>query len=117
MWYKIGVITALIAVVTIPAGLLTMLFASPQAGAAVFILGWLFFVPVIPLLALLYTMSTASEKSDDPLTVLKQQYAAGELDEEEFCTRVERLLETEYPERTTNYETDLSCEYERETEI
>lgn len=96
MWYKVGLITVLIAVTTLPAGLLALLFVGLQAGLAVFIIGWLFLVPVIPLSVGIYRAITDTERPDNEaaaLAELKRRYAEGELDEQTFAMQVERLLE------------------------
>lgn len=100
MWYKVGLITALIAVVTLPVGMLALLFVGLEAALTVFIVGWLLLVPVLPLGAAIYSVLSDSEaesvdNESEALTELKRRYAAGELDEEEFARRVDKLLELE----------------------
>lgn len=109
MWYRVWLITALVAVLTIPAGLLTGLFVGPVLGAVVFILGWFFLVPAIPLVTALRKTSSDSS-AEDPMATLKRQYASGELDEEEFHHRVEQLLEVEAVERDNRRHTSRAEE-------
>lgn len=102
MWYKVVLITALVGLVTIPASLLTALFVGEVAAVAVLVVGWFFFVPVIPLLVALYrTMDSTGrrESEQDALGELKRGYAKGEISEAEFVDRVERLIEVEELER------------------
>ena len=105
-WYRIALVTALIAVVTLPAGLLSGLFFGGVTGFAVLVVGWFLLVPAIPLLYALYrtrksgtTETEANENEQRALTELKQQYAAGEIDETTFEARAERLLELDAIER------------------
>lgn len=100
MWHKLGLLTTLVAVLTLPVGLLTAMFVGVRPAAVVFIVGWLLLVPLIPILGgLLLHGPEAGEASSEPLTELKRRYASGEIGEEEFARRVERLLETESAER------------------
>lgn len=98
MWTKIAILTSLIAVLTLPAGLLALLFWTPTAAAVIFVVGWLLLVPVIPLIALYFSIRDSKvpeESTDNPVSDLKHRYAAGEIDEDEFNRRIEHLIETE----------------------
>ncbi|EMA58310.1 SHOCT domain-containing protein [Halorubrum lipolyticum] len=90
---------------------LTSLFAVllPEVlGAlipATFILGFFVLVPLVLLLGedfpLVESESTGGESAstptatDDPLATLRERYATGEIGEEEFERKLDRLLETE----------------------
>lgn len=105
---------AIIAVGTLPVGILTALFFGIVPAAVVFVVGWLFLVPIVAILqdtvgepdpvddAVSQAMADAisdrtgdSSGAEDPLEKLRERYAAGELDDVEFERKVERLLETE----------------------
>jgi hypothetical protein len=114
-------LVAVIAVATLPVGILTALFVGLVPAAVVFVVGWLFLVPVVAILqdalgepgpveeavstAMTDAVSEAASEatsgrspsgnSEDPLETLRARYAAGEIDEVEFERKVERLLETE----------------------
>lgn len=59
-------------------------------------LGWLFVVLAVPAVAA-YALATRNGRDggDDALATLRERYAAGEIDEEEFERRRERLTGTE----------------------
>jgi len=91
-----------VAVATLPAGILAAMFLGGQAAGAVFVVGWLLMVPVLGVLAgradgreESVSASRDVGEEDDALQRLRERYAAGEIDETEFEHRVERLLETE----------------------
>lgn len=99
-----GAIVALIAVLTLPLGILTGLFVGLKAAAVVFVVGWFLLVPTVAIVGdeLLPALgesvrddSKSEAESTDPLTELKERYARGEIDEAEFERRIERLLEVE----------------------
>lgn len=127
-WSTLTLLVFLIAVVTLPVGLLTALFMSVQAGAIVFIVGWFFLVPVIPLSYALYKMVTGGKdkpdqgEEDSALSTLKTQYARGEITEDEFFARIDNLVEIDLHEREQaereagNQDPDYSPEFEAERE-
>ncbi|PSP79505.1 hypothetical protein BRC81_04635 [Halobacteriales archaeon QS_1_68_20] len=61
------------------------------------------FVLLLPLIAIFgdRLFEDDPESAGDPLEELRQRYARGELDHDEFERRVERLIETENDHRTT----------------
>ncbi|WP_436908152.1 SHOCT domain-containing protein [Halosimplex marinum] len=92
----------LVAILTLPVGLLTALFVGAVPAAAVFVVGWFLLTPVLVTFAeevgaLLpgYGDDEPDEASDDPLAELKARYARGEIDDDEFERRVERLVGVE----------------------
>ncbi|WP_247002624.1 SHOCT domain-containing protein [Halosolutus gelatinilyticus] len=100
----VGLTTALVAVLTLPLGLLTGLFVSLQAAVAVFVVGWLLLVPLLPIVGNeilgIDEPELAFSEPADSLDRLKQQYVDGELDEDEFDRKVARLVDpTPGPER------------------
>lgn len=108
-----------IAVLTLPIGLLTALFINLQIAFEVFIIGWLLLLPLIILFKeLLGALSTqiGSEKenstndSDDPLGRLKNQYAEGEIDENEFEREVDNSIGEEH---STLENTGENAEYDQ----
>ena len=108
----VGGLTALVAVLTLPVGLLVALFVGLQSAAVVFIVGWLLLTPLIPIVGeeILPQLTSAvgsddaetdttadstTEGAADALERLKARYANGEIDEAEFERRVERLVAVE----------------------
>jgi uncharacterized membrane protein len=108
-------LTPLFAVVTLPLGILAFLFADWQAAAVVFVIGWFLLVPAS---AILFGPSWEEEmesyadwqetaervdraggseatNQSDPVDELRDRYARGEIDEDEFERRLGGLLETE----------------------
>lgn len=99
-------LVAIIAVATLPAGILAAVFMDPGTAGIVFVVGWLLLVPVLAILSdyvdpkltssgAKSASASESETEDDALQRLRERYAAGEIDEAEFERRVERLIETE----------------------
>lgn len=111
-------LTAIAAVATLPIGLLTLFFLGWQAALAVFVVGWLLLVPVFGIL--LYVFGDETDESSevggqsadiaaavhsagvaddapasDPLGALRDRYARGEINDDEFERRVDALLETD----------------------
>ncbi len=90
---------------------LTSLFAvllpvalEPLIPAA-FILGFFVFIPLVALLGEDFPLvesedaeaglASSTATTEDPLATLRERYATGEIGEEEFERRLDRLLETE----------------------
>ncbi|MFC7140745.1 SHOCT domain-containing protein [Halosimplex aquaticum] len=98
----LGGIAAVVAILTLPLGLLAGLFVSFEAAAVVFIVGWFLLTPLIPIVGneiwpALRDRSGSSDESaeESPLEELKARYARGEIDDAEFERRMERLVEVE----------------------
>lgn len=100
-------LTPLLAVITLPAGILTAIELGVSAALVVFVVGWLLLVPVSALVvgpnpakevesAIEGTIEeeSAGEESD-PLETARRRYARGELNETELERRLAALLETE----------------------
>lgn len=102
-------LTGIVAVVTLPLGILAGVFMGREAAGVVFIVGWLLLVPVLGILSDHVDLGSTSEydvdteavtasgdgSEDDALQRLRERYAAGDIDEVEFERRLEALLETE----------------------
>ncbi|WP_459193356.1 SHOCT domain-containing protein [Halosimplex sp. J119] len=102
----VGGITAVVAILTLPVGLLAGLFVGFEVAAVVFIVGWFLLTPLIPIVAnevwpAIRGRGSSSEgeaadaDADDPLGELKARYARGEIGDAEFERRMERLVEIE----------------------
>ena len=121
-WLRVTLITALIAVVTLPAGLLTGLSVGWMAGIVVFLVGWFLLVPVLPIVYMLVRTRGRDravpdfERDRSPVEALKRQYAAGEIDETTFERRLERLLERDSPDGEDSVAAGLG-DGERESEV
>lgn len=86
---------ALVVVVTFGLTVLGAVLASGTVLApAIAIIGWLIVAPVLAILTYYEDEETESTESA-PLSTLRERYARGELTEEEFERRTERLIETE----------------------
>ncbi|ELZ29205.1 hypothetical protein C475_03274 [Halosimplex carlsbadense 2-9-1] len=90
----------LVAMLTLPLGILCALFLGLTPAATVFVVGWLLLTPLLlfvgtELLPMLRnrTDDGAEAPETDPLDELKTRYARGEIDEREFERRVDRLVE------------------------
>ena len=110
-------LTAITAVSTLAIGILAAIFFGFTEAAAVFVVGWLLLVPVFGILSTAVTgpgapaiveqrldateregeMDDADESSDgrNPLELLRERYARGDIDEVEFEERLGRLVATE----------------------
>lgn len=94
----ISALTAVVAVVTLPLGVLALFFVSFEVALIVFVVGWFLLTPLIPIVGeeLLPALDDESGvEQADPLTELKQRYARGEIGDAEFERQVEKLVETE----------------------
>ncbi|UPV99072.1 SHOCT domain-containing protein [Halorussus gelatinilyticus] len=111
-----GLLSGLVAVATLPLGILVALFAGPKMAAVVFVVGWLLLVPTIALVGeeILPAVRESSDAENaenatpDPLAELKARYARGELTDEEFERRMSNLVETE--DVTLDRDRDLDFE-------
>lgn len=110
---------AIIAVLTLPAAGLAAILFGGTAAAAIALVGWFVLVPVLAILEdeegldieFQWNDAETTTASGDPLDTLRDRYARGEVDDEEFETRLERLLETE------DVELPPSATRERELEL
>lgn len=109
---------------------LTSLFAVLLPGAleplipATFILGFFVIIPLVLLLGEDFPLvesedaAATAAAAEDPLETLRERYATGEIGEEEFERRLDRLLETEEPgARIDADRRDSRDRRERETEL
>lgn len=93
----VGALTAVVAVATLPLGILAAMFDGPVTAGTVFVVGWLLLTPLIAIVGgtLVGDDDAATDTERDPIEELRERYARGEIDEREFEERVERLVETE----------------------
>lgn len=98
----------LIAVLTLPVGILVGWAVGFEAAAVVFVVGWLALVPGLAVLRdwlgdeenPAAGAGTAMEPRENPLETLRERYARGEIGDAEFERRLEELVATEDgPER------------------
>ncbi|MFW6317220.1 MAG: SHOCT domain-containing protein [Halorubrum sp.] len=89
---------------------------------ATFVLGFFVIIPLALLLGEDFPLVEAGEAdgesasaTDDPLATLRERYATGEIGDEEFERRLERLLETE--ELADRVDAGAADRRERETEL
>ena len=115
-------LTEIVAVVTLPLGILAGLFVGLTAALAVFVVGWLLLVPTFAIVSEWASVGTdpdeverwmdvadrAKERrrdvdetavddgtaDDNPLETLRERYARGEIDDDAFERQVEVLLAT-----------------------
>ncbi|EMA43616.1 hypothetical protein C449_13692 [Halococcus saccharolyticus DSM 5350] len=89
-------------------------FVAMVAGMPYFWLIWVLgFAVVLPILGILFPEDEADSElvederdpdvSTDPLTNLRDQYVRGDLTDEEFERKLDRLLETESPENVAEW--------------
>ena len=89
-------------------------FVAMAAGMPYFFLIWVLgFAVVLPILGILFPEDEADSElaedeqgadvSTDPLTSLRDQYARGDLTDEEFERKLDRLLESESPENAAEW--------------
>jgi uncharacterized membrane protein len=100
----VGVATAAVTFLTLGVAFGLMFLGSPYFWVA-FVVGFGGLMPLAVALAKYYESERESERgrrdrgrsddADEALAELRDRYAGGELDDEEFEARVERLLETE----------------------
>ncbi|WP_144922020.1 SHOCT domain-containing protein [Halorubrum salsamenti] len=92
---------------------------------ATFILGFFVLIPLVALLGEDFPLvesetadgESASATEDDPLATLRERYATGEIGEEEFERKLDRLLETEQLEDRVDGRSDRERERERDAEF
>ncbi|MFQ3293557.1 MAG: putative membrane protein [Halobacteriales archaeon] len=86
----------LVAVVTLPVGIMLFFLGLETLAMATFVIGWFFLVPVLAILGDALSATTdESATSTDPLEVLRERYAKGEISEAEFERQVRHLIATE----------------------
>jgi uncharacterized membrane protein len=120
--------TATVTLFILGLGLLA-LFAGISWFWMIFAIG---FAVVVPLVAVLYedwdgedeewswedgdtetqTDDAVLDDHDDPLAVLRDRYARGEITDEQFEWKLERLLETETVDSAENEYRELICQHE-----
>jgi uncharacterized membrane protein len=119
-WRLVGVVAILTFGLTAIAAILG---AVGSIAAALFVTGFFLAIPLIALLGDDLPLVAAAEEDehveepvhdDDPVDVLRERYARGELSEEEFESRLDRLLETEElsPDRSADDERELLVDEE-----
>ncbi|WP_255193424.1 SHOCT domain-containing protein [Natronobeatus ordinarius] len=132
-------LTAIAAVATLPLGILAGLFVGLTAALAVFVVGWLLLVPTFAILSG-ETMAVGTDPDEverwmdvaerakergrngnetadeNSLETLRDRYARGELTDEQFEHKLERLLETETLEDVEKWAQDARDERDRNLE-
>jgi hypothetical protein len=138
-------LTAIAAVATLGVGVLVAILFGLFEAAIVFVVGWLLLVPVFGILSDTFgpsgsgagdeieaaveqrvadSIADAGDSGDagsteDPLEALRERYARGELGDEEFERKLERLIETEdveVPDGVSLGDVDLDRDGERDAE-
>lgn len=136
-------LTGIAAVATLGVGVLTAILLGLFEAAIVFVVGWLLLVPVLGILSDTFGSRTDRGPDDeieaaveqrvadsiaggrrdgdtgteDPVEALRERYARGELGDEEFERKLERLIETEdveVPDGVSLGDVDLDREGERD---
>lgn len=116
--------------VIVTATWLALLFVGPgNLWLPVMLVGYIAVIPIVEILAgetdeedesdedLGTARTTGAERDADPLAELRRRYAEGELTDEQFERKVERLLETETIEDVEdNYTPGRGTDRERELE-
>lgn len=114
---KLFLLTPLSAVLTLPVGILAGLFYGLVPAIVVFVVGWLLLVPTTAILfggqmmggptpdgfeqvieeemQAAFAGEDSTEDQIDPVEVLRQRYARGEINDAELERGLEALLETE----------------------
>lgn len=107
-WPGIG----LILVVTFGLSALTAVLSLGALPAVIAILGWFVVAPALAILTYYEDddTETAVDDAGDPVATLRQRYASGELTEQEFERRLDRLLETEDAEQSPDRSPDRDRE-------
>jgi len=113
----------LIAILSFGVTSLSAVLSFGVLGPAAFILGFFVLIPLVVLLGDDFplvgteepTEESVSAAKDDPLATLRERYATGEIGEEEFERKLDRLLETE--ELTGGVEDGPTRDQERELEF
>ena len=113
-WRLVGVVAILTFGLT---SIAAILGGVGSIVAALFVTGFFLVIPMVALLGEDLPLVAASDgdegadeplHDDDPVEVLRERYARGELSQEEFESRLDRLLETE------DLATEQSADRERE---
>jgi hypothetical protein len=112
----VGTLVALVAVATLPLGILAVLFVGPVASATVFVVGWLLLVPTLAILggALGDDDGADADDATDPIEEAKRAYARGEIDEAELERRTGVILEAERAEEGGRSDRDRELDVEFE---
>lgn len=89
-------LVAVVAVATLPLGVVIWILLSFPHGAVVFVVGWFLVIPILGVLGDQEAEATGDEwAAEDPLETLRHRYAAGALTDEEFDAKLQRLVATE----------------------
>jgi len=139
-------LTGIAAVATLGVGVLVAILFGLFEAAIVFVVGWLLLVPVFGVLSDTFGTSEtgagdeieaavqqrvadsiaesagrrASGDDEDPVEALRERYARGELGDEEFERKLERLIETEdvaVPDGVSLGDVDLEREGESDDDV
>lgn len=125
--------TAIVTMLVLGAGLVA-LFAGVNWFWMIWVLGFAVLAPIVAILTDQYDLTRVltdqgrsgsvgrppsdGEEEDDALETLKRRYARGEIDDEEFERRLERLVENEsIDEVEARFERERERERERDPEV